>query len=76
MKKRQYFWFALAIGFILLFILMLLSSVLDVGDRLYLLHPYIAYGFYGLVLILVFVLLIRPVYVILIKYIYYEILYS
>lgn len=68
MKKRQYFWFALAIGFILLFILMLLSSVLDVGERLYGLHPYISYGFYGLVVILVFVLLIRPVYVILIKH--------
>jgi len=67
MKKRQYFWFTLAIGFILLFLLMLLSSVLDVGDRLQLIHPYVSYGFYGLVLILVFILLIRPLYVILIK---------
>lgn len=67
MKKRQYFWFTLAIGFILLFLLMLLSSVLDVGDRLRIIHPYVSYGFYGLVLILVFILLIRPLYVILIK---------
>jgi uncharacterized membrane protein YcjF (UPF0283 family) len=67
MKKRQYFWFMLAIGFILLFLLMLLSSVLDVGDRLYRVHPYVAYGFYGLTVILVYVLLIRPLYVILIK---------
>lgn len=67
MKKRQYFWFTLALGFILLFLLMLLSSVLDVGDRLQTIHPYLAYGFYGLVLILVFILLIRPLYVILIK---------
>ena len=67
MKKRQYFWFTLAIGFILLFLLMLLSSVLDVGDRLQLIHPYVSYGFYGLVLILVFILLIRPLYVILVK---------
>lgn len=67
MKKRQYFWFTLAIGFIILFLLMLLSSVLDVGDRLQTIHPYLAYGFYGLVLILVFILLIRPLYVILIK---------
>lgn len=67
MKKRQYFWFMLAIGFILLFLMMLLSSVLDVGDRLYRVHPYVAYGFYGLAVILVYVLLIRPLYVILIK---------
>ena len=67
MKKRQYFWFTLAIGFILLFLLMLLSSVLDVGDRLRIIHPYVSYGFYGLVFILVFILLIRPLYVILIK---------
>ena len=67
MKKRQYFWFTLAIGFILLFLLMLLSSVLDVGDRLQLIHPYVSYGFYGLVFVLVFILLIRPLYVILIK---------
>ena len=67
MKKRQYFWFTLAIGFVLLFLLMLLSSVLDVGDRLQLIHPYVSFGFYGLVLILVFILLIRPLYVILIK---------
>jgi len=67
MKKRQYFWFTLAIGFILLFLLMLLSSVLDVGDRLRIIHPYVSYGFYGLVFVLVFILLIRPLYVILIK---------
>ena len=67
MKKRQYFWFTLALGFIILFLLMLLSSVLDVGDRLRIIHPYVSYGFYGLVFILVFILLIRPLYVILIK---------
>ena len=67
MKKSQFFWFTLAIGFIILFLLMLLSSVLDVGERLTTIHPFLAYGFYGIVITLVFILLIRPVYVILIK---------
>jgi hypothetical protein len=67
MKKRQYFWFMVAFGFILLFLMMLLSSILDVGDRLLSVHPYVAYSFYGFAVMLVYLLLLRPVYVILIK---------
>ena len=64
MKKKdttKLFWYAIAIGFILLFILILLSSVLDVGERLRSIHPYVEYGFYGLASILVYLLIIRPV---------------
>lgn len=64
MKKKdstKLFWYAIAIGFILLFILILLSSVLDVGERLRRVHPYVEYGFYGLATILVYLLIIRPV---------------
>ncbi len=64
MKKKdstKLFWYLIAIGFILLFILMLLSSVLDVGDRLSTISPYLAYGFYGLSVLLVWFLIIRPI---------------
>lgn len=64
MKKKdstKIFWYLIAIGFILLFVLMLLSSVLDVGDRLTAISPYLAYGFYALAAILVWLLIIRPI---------------
>ncbi len=64
MKKKdstKIFWYLIAIGFIILFILMLLSSILDVGDRLRTIHPYVEYGFYGLATLLVYFLIIRPV---------------
>lgn len=67
MKKKdstKIFWYLTAIGFILLFLLMLLSSVLDVGERLTSISPYLAYAFYGLVVILTYVLIIRPMHII------------
>jgi len=66
-KKKdstKIFWYLTAIGFILLFLLMLLSSVLDVGERLTSISPYLAYAFYGLVVILTYVLIIRPMHII------------
>jgi hypothetical protein len=62
-KKDQakFFYYAIALGFILLFILILLSSILDVGERLRNIHVYVEYGFYGLSFLLVYFLIIRPV---------------
>ena len=68
MKKKDVsktFWYAIAIGFTLLFILILLSSILDVGDRLRAIHPYVENGFYALSFILVYLLILRPVHIIL-----------
>lgn len=68
MKKKDVsktFWYAIAIGFTLLFVLILLSSILDVGDRLRTIHPYVEYGFYGLSFILVYLLILRPIHIIL-----------
>lgn len=66
MKKdrRKYLWYAIALGVIVLFLLMLLSSVLGVGDRLRKIHPYVEYGFYGLVVVLVYFLILRPLHII------------
>jgi hypothetical protein len=68
MKKKdstKLFWYALSLGFIILFVLILLSSILDVGERLRKLSPIIEYSFYGLAVILVYVLILRPVHIIL-----------
>ena len=67
-KKKdstKVFWYAIAIGFILLFVLILLSSILDVGDRLRSIHEYVEYTFYGLSFLLVYFLILRPVHIIL-----------
>jgi hypothetical protein len=68
MKKKEttkYFYFAIAIGVIILFLLILASSVLAVGERLRLVSPYLEYGFYALALILIYFLIVRPVHIIL-----------
>lgn len=65
-KYTKWTYYMIAVGLFTLFLLMLTSSVLDVGDRLYQLHPYVSYGFYGLVILLVYVLILRPLHVILV----------
>ena len=67
MKKKdstKIFWYLIAIGFVILFLLMLLSSILDVGDRLRSIHPFVEYGFYGISALLVYFLILRPVHII------------
>ncbi len=68
MKKKdttKIFWYLTAIGFILLFLLMLLSSILDVGERLRNVSQYLEYAFYVITVLLVYVLILRPVHIIL-----------
>ena len=67
MKKKdstKLFWYALSLGFIILFILILMSSILEVGDRLRTVTPILEYSFYGLAALLVYVLILRPVHII------------
>ncbi|MDY0338492.1 MAG: DUF697 domain-containing protein [Acholeplasmataceae bacterium] len=67
MKKKdttKIFWYLVAIGFALLFILILTSSVLDVGERLRNIHVYAEYAFYGISVILIYVLILRPIHII------------
>ena len=67
MKKKdttKIFWYLVAIGFALLFILILTSSVLDVGERLRNIHVYVEYAFYGVSVILIYVLILRPIHII------------
>src|SRR5690554_372200 len=64
-SNTKLLWYMIAIGVIILFLLMLLSSVLGVGERLRNVSKYLEYGFYGLTFFLVYFLLIRPVHIIL-----------
>lgn len=68
-SKKNVFWILIASGVILLFLLVLTSSVLDIGDRLS--HilifeiPVVEYIFYLLCAILIWFLIINPVRIIL-----------
>ena len=64
-KKRKTFWILIASGIIVLFLLMLTSSILNIGDRLATIHVYVSYVFYVLCVLLVWFLIINPVRIIL-----------
>ncbi|HHT55747.1 MAG TPA: DUF697 domain-containing protein [Acholeplasma sp.] len=64
-SKTKLLWYMVALGVIVLFLLMLLSSVLGVGERLRNINKYVEYAFYGLTVILVYILILRPVHIIL-----------
>lgn len=66
-NKRKWFWFFIAMGVIILFLLMLVSSILNIGDRLSQIHEYVEYGFYILCGLLVWFLIINPVRIILLS---------
>src|SRR5690554_4342370 len=52
---------AVGIGVILLMLLIIVASIINLGERLALIHRYVAYGFYGLSFILVWFLIINPI---------------
>lgn len=60
MKKKNTFWIMIGIGFTIIILLMVLSSVLSVGERLRSISEYLEYGFYILAFLLVYVLIINP----------------
>ncbi len=63
MQKKR-FWILIGIGVVILFAFILLSNIISVGEKLRGIHEYVEYGFYGLSIILVYVLIINPVRVI------------
>lgn len=60
-KTSKRLWIAVGIGALILMILIIVASVINLGERLALIHPYISYGFYGLSFILVWFLIINPI---------------
>lgn len=65
-KGSNIFWYLIAIGVFFIFMLMLLSSVLNVGERLRNIHLYLEYAFYVLVALVTYFLIINPIRIILI----------
>lgn len=63
--KSKALWILVGIGSFLIILLMILSSVLDIGERLALISPVMSYIFYGLVAVLLFVLVLNPLRIIL-----------
>ena len=60
-KKSKFFWILMTIGIVILFLLILTSSILNIGDRLIIIHEYAPYVFYALCLILIWFLIINPI---------------
>ena len=60
-KKRKTFWILIAIGVLILFLLMLTSSILNIGERLRNIHLYVEYAFYLLCAVLIWFLIMNPV---------------
>ncbi|MFU8793290.1 MAG: YcjF family protein [Acholeplasmataceae bacterium] len=63
--STKWIWYFISFGVIILFLLILLSSVLSVGERLRNLSEYVEYVFYGFTVILTYILILRPVHIIL-----------
>lgn len=64
-NRTRILWYAIAIGIIFVFLLMILSSVISVGEKLRSVHKFLEYSFYVLVTLLIYILILRPVHIIL-----------
>ena len=62
---RKRFWYLIGIGSMFVISLILLSNVISVGEKLRDVHEYLEYAFYGISLILIYVLIVNPIRVIL-----------
>lgn len=67
MKKNssKKFWYFVGIGALFIILMMIVSSVIQVGQHLKGVHEYAPYVFYALAFILVYLLIIRPILIIL-----------
>lgn len=64
-SKTKIFWISIAIGCLIVFTLMLLSSVINIGERLRKIHVLVEIAFYVLVFLIVFLVIINPIRIIL-----------
>ncbi|MBN2504133.1 MAG: DUF697 domain-containing protein [Bacilli bacterium] len=63
-KLGKTFWIAIGVGALFFAILVILSSVLQLGERLATIHVYLAYAFYAVSVILFYILVLRPLFLI------------
>lgn len=64
-SKTKIFWISIAIGCLIVFTLMLLSSVINIGERLRKIHVSVEIAFYVLVFLILFLVIINPIRIIL-----------
>lgn len=68
MKKKKdrskFLYYVIAIGVLILFLILLISSLLDIGERLRRISVYLEYGFYALVVLLTYLVIIQPIIII------------
>ncbi|HPE00258.1 MAG TPA: hypothetical protein PLB83_03445, partial [Bacillota bacterium] len=65
MKKiSKKFWIFLGIAAVFFLVMIIISAVLDLGEKLRNIHPYVEYTFYGVSAILFIILFIRPLFMI------------
>ncbi len=57
---KKAFWISIILGVLLLLFFVLVSNVITVGDRLIVIHPFLAYGFYAIALVLTYILILNP----------------
>ena len=60
-KKNKVLWYVVGVGVLLLFFLILVSSILSLGERLALIHDYVSYAFYALCILLIYFLILNPI---------------
>jgi len=63
-KLGKAFWITIGIGALFFAILVIISSVLQLGERLTTIHPFVAYAFYAVAIILFYLLIMRPIFLI------------
>lgn len=64
-SKTKIFWISIAIGCLIVFTLILLSSVINIGERLRKIHVSVEIAFYVLVFLILFLVIINPIRIIL-----------
>ncbi len=63
-KLGKTFWVIIGIAALFFIILIIVSSVLDLGVRLRNIHQYVEYAFYGVSAILFIILIVRPIFLV------------
>src|SRR5690554_359933 len=64
-NSNKRFWYFVGIGSLLLVLMMIIASIMQIGEQLKSVHEYAPYVFYALAFLLVYILIIRPVMIIL-----------
>ena len=62
--RTKVLWYTIAIGCLLVFTLILLSSILDIGERLRNVGEWLEYTFYILIALIIILVIIRPIVII------------